>query len=377
MMRRYAGLVAIGLALGAGSASAQQSVDAAIAARAGDAALKTCLDRSQAVADYRTATQSVSRARDPKTPGKFNCSGIGASWQEVAPKACCAAFERDKGRNVDAAWTALQVCGWQAKAAESRPAYEAAARQCLAQTAAKPAAPQQQAQQPQTRQQQAPQQQMPQQQAQRPQPTPPSAPLRAEERPFAPPFYPPAAPSPPRQAEVPLTPPPPLAPLKPIEPPQQAQVPVTPPPVPPHPPKEKPTDRKHQFYRAIEDSLGITPGMLEMVERVKGQAGFVAYPGPDGSAWVVDTFGVTKPMSDWMKQRVDREQSLLLTDNRIQSEVMLKLDVGLLRESAGRDLNFVFTWEPETARLTQRDYDSIPGNFSKKYLAITATGWNH
>ena len=361
MMRRYAGLVAIGLALGAGSASAQQSVDAAIAARAGDAALKTCLDRSQAVADYRTATQSVSRARDPKTPGKFNCSGIGASWQEVAPKACCAAFERDKGRNVDAAWTALQVCGWQAKTAERRPAYEAAARQCLAQTAAKPAtpsAPQQQAQKPQT-----PAPAAPQQQAQRPQPTPPSAPHRAEDRPFTPPIFPSPAPSAPQRAEVPLTPPPPLAPLAP------------PPPSPgggPAQPAQKPGDATERYLRAIEDSLGIQPGLLVTAESVYGTAGYVMYLDEKNRPWVVDTFGIHKPMWDWFQQRVAGEQFVLLTDERLKQELWRNLP-----EGAG---NIAFIWSQDygierlkaASKLGQRG--PVQGTSPGGYYALRVHG---
>lgn len=227
MIRRHAGVIAIAISLFAGSVSAQQNVDAAIAARAGDAALKDCLDKSPAVVDYRRAVLAVSRARDPKVPAKFNCSGIGANWQEVAPKACCVAFERDKSKNVDAAWTALQVCGWQATTVQRRPGYEAAANRCLAQTTAKPSTPPQQAQKPAAP---PPTQKSPtaQQQAQKPQPAPPSHPTQETYR--LPPTYPPSFP--PQQAQVPLTPPPPI-PVPPSGPVQQTQVPPPPPPVPP------------------------------------------------------------------------------------------------------------------------------------------------
>jgi len=288
--------------------------------------LKACLDRAPAVAGFRSAAQAAAKARDPKTPAKFNCSGIGASWQEVAPKACCAAFERDKGKNVDAAWAALQVCGWQAKTAERRPAYETAARQCLAQTAApSPPAPQQ-AQRP-----QAP---SPQQQAQRPQPTPP-VPAPQETR--RPPAWPePGWPA--QQGQVPLTPPPPLAPAAPQ---QQAQLPLTPPPpIPPLGPvqqTQKPGDATERYLRAIEESLGVQPGLLVMAESIYGSAGYVMYVDAQDRPWVVDTFGIHKPMYDWLGQRIAGEQFVLLTDQRLRAALQRNLPFGIG--------NIAFIWD--------------------------------
>jgi hypothetical protein len=171
MIRRYAGLVVIGIALGATPAAAQ-NVDSLIAARGNDQALKQCLDNSASVRAYRSDAlwAKWAAARDPKAAAKFNC-GMGASWQEVAPKACCVAFDRTRD------WHELQMCGWRDYLPKSRAAYERAARECLAK-----------------------------------------------------------APAPPRQAQVPLTPPP----LMPSAPPQQAQVPLTPPPpIPPAPPVQE------------------------------------------------------------------------------------------------------------------------------------------
>ena len=114
-------------------------VEAAIASRPNDARLEACLASAPAVRDYRIAQESLANVGNPKWAAKFNCSGIGASWQEVAPQACCSVFERDKGRNADAAWNALQSCGWRAKLEERRPAYLTAARNCLGDAA--PASP--------------------------------------------------------------------------------------------------------------------------------------------------------------------------------------------------------------------------------------------
>lgn len=129
-----AGIATLVLAV-ASPVAAQDSqtaqVEAAIAARQGDSRLDACLTSASAVRDFRTAQESLANVGNPKWAPKFNCSGIGASWQEVAPQACCSVFERDKGRNADAAWNALQSCGWRAKIEERRPAYLTAARACL------------------------------------------------------------------------------------------------------------------------------------------------------------------------------------------------------------------------------------------------------
>jgi hypothetical protein len=246
MFHRHAIFIALGIALAGGPAAAQ-NVDALIAARAGDAALKACLDRSAYVRSYREhAAWAAGAARDPNAPAKFNC-GIGGSAQEVAPKACCVAYERDKAKK--AAWQDLQMCGWRDLLPRYRKIYEEAASRCLAQTAAKPPTPpQQQAQKPQTA---VP---SPQQQAQRPQPTPPSAPSHEAQRaptrptpawpepgwPTPAPAYPPYS-GPTQQGQVPLTPPPPI-PVSPSGTTQQAQVPLTPPPpIPPlGPAQQKP-----------------------------------------------------------------------------------------------------------------------------------------
>ncbi|MBI3402517.1 MAG: hypothetical protein HY048_13945 [Acidobacteria bacterium] len=109
-----------------------QQIDAALAANQSNPALQTCLRNDSSVDDYQRAVLAVERSRDPSVPAKFNCSGIGASWQEVAPSACCSVFDRDKGRGVDAAWIALQQCGWRNAVEQRRPAYLQSARKCLA-----------------------------------------------------------------------------------------------------------------------------------------------------------------------------------------------------------------------------------------------------
>ncbi|MGE0257073.1 MAG: hypothetical protein AB7T39_20965 [Alphaproteobacteria bacterium] len=130
-------LAVIGTLALAGLAAAQvpdartAQVDAAIAARRSDSALEACLAADADVRSYRTAIESLANVGNPKWAAKFNCSGIGASWQEVAPEACCSVFNRDKGRNTDAAWNALQSCGWRAKIEERRPAYLRGAEKCL------------------------------------------------------------------------------------------------------------------------------------------------------------------------------------------------------------------------------------------------------
>ncbi len=126
-------LVLLLVALVSAPVAAQTSdpVEAALDANRSDPAIQACLKQDSDVDYYQRALMAIDRARDPNVPGKWICSGIGASWQEGGPPQCCAAFERDKGRNVDAAWTALQVCGWQAEAPKRKPAYLAAVQKCL------------------------------------------------------------------------------------------------------------------------------------------------------------------------------------------------------------------------------------------------------
>lgn len=107
-------------------------VEAAIAANSSNAALQQCLKGDPAIERYRYATNDLINVAKPNFPAPFNCSGIGASWQEVAPAACCSAFERDKAKNIDAAWIALQQCGMQDRIAKRRPAFLAAAEKCFA-----------------------------------------------------------------------------------------------------------------------------------------------------------------------------------------------------------------------------------------------------
>lgn len=122
-------------------------IEAALAANSGNASLQQCLKNDPAVEKYRYATNDLVNVAKPNFPAPFNCSGMGASWQEVAPAACCSAFERDKTKNVDAAWIALQQCGMQDRIAKRRPAFLAAAEKCLTASGAavtataKPAAP--------------------------------------------------------------------------------------------------------------------------------------------------------------------------------------------------------------------------------------------
>lgn len=126
------------LALIAPSAAAQTpgapaaQVEAALAANGGHAALQQCLRNEPAIERYQWAVRDLANVGDPRQAPPFYCSGIGASWQELAPAACCSAFERDKSRNVDAAFTALQQCGLRDRIAERQPAYLDAATKCLA-----------------------------------------------------------------------------------------------------------------------------------------------------------------------------------------------------------------------------------------------------
>lgn len=119
-------------ATGQSSDPRTRQVEQAIADHRGNTALRQCLQNAPAVDAYNRAVTAIEASRNPSTPAKFNCSGIGASWQEVAPKACCELFERDKRGNVDAAWIALQQCGWRNQVEVRRPAYLKAAEACLA-----------------------------------------------------------------------------------------------------------------------------------------------------------------------------------------------------------------------------------------------------
>lgn len=125
--------IAFAVSLGLfGGQAIGDDLDKALSEHSADAALAACLKASPAAQRYRMATDALAKVRDPHQAAKFNCSGIGSSWQERAGLQCCAAFERNRIKNIEAAWTALQECGWRAVIASRRPAYEQAARVCLA-----------------------------------------------------------------------------------------------------------------------------------------------------------------------------------------------------------------------------------------------------
>lgn len=119
-----------------GTAEAQDpavaQIEAALAANRSNQALQQCLQSNSDVEYFRQAVSSLERSRDPKFPSFFNCSGLGANWQEIPSGACCSVFYRDKDRNgVNAAWLEMQQCGWRAAVEQRRPAYLQAAEKCL------------------------------------------------------------------------------------------------------------------------------------------------------------------------------------------------------------------------------------------------------
>lgn len=58
-------------------------LDAALAANSGNPALQRCLQSDSDVEYFQRAVMAVERSRDPNVPSKFNCSGLGANWQEI------------------------------------------------------------------------------------------------------------------------------------------------------------------------------------------------------------------------------------------------------------------------------------------------------
>ena len=113
-------------------------LQAALAANRGNQAVQQCVEREPAIERYNAAVDSLAHVGDPGHASLFNCSGIGTSWQEVAPAACCSVYERDKSRS--GAWNALQACGLRDRILARRPAYVQAVNKCLAASGATTAA---------------------------------------------------------------------------------------------------------------------------------------------------------------------------------------------------------------------------------------------
>jgi hypothetical protein len=67
-----------------------------------------------------SANKELARAGQKDAPSFFRCGPIGTNWQMIPSNTCCDPFSRDSDKNMDAAWRALQGCGWKEEIAKRK-----------------------------------------------------------------------------------------------------------------------------------------------------------------------------------------------------------------------------------------------------------------